>query len=147
MNLDVGIGVVEIGVERAVQQKVDVALQLVTNIARFRGLLADGQPLGLGTQHLILRDLAVAEQRFGDPQVFCEQSFAGLNDHGAAARSQPVEIADRHITLQSLRQGDSSKLVGFEQRSLCTQSGRQRRGIQGLTHADARVLLLHALLQ
>ena len=112
----------ELFFERAIAQEVDVAARLRLAVARFAKLLDDGQQLGARAQHLILRDLAVAEQAFAHAQVFFEQRDARLHDVDGLRRLEPVEIRDRHIALEPAREGDAAELRCFERRASVRES-------------------------
>ena len=65
--------VLERCVERPVEQEIEITARLRRERSPPRATAASLQQFGAGAQHLVLGDLAVAEQRFVDAQVFVEQ--------------------------------------------------------------------------
>ena len=100
---DVGgdLGILERGVERAIEQEVEIALRLRRAVLRVARLLHDLEQFRARAQHLVLRHLAVAEQRFVDAQVFVEQHDARVDDAARAHRGELREVADRDVALQT----------------------------------------------
>ena len=139
------VGGDQLVIERLIAQEVEVAARLGLAVARFAQLLHHREQLGAGAQHLVLRDLAVAEQGIVDAQVLFEQRDARLHDVDGLRGLQPVEIGDRHVALQPARERDAAELRGFEQRALRADRRGNRRRVQRLAQREARVLFALAL--
>ena len=135
-----GLGRFERGVEVAVQQEVEVAARLRLAVLRLAQLLVDGEQFCSRAQHLILGDLAVAEQRVVDPQVLGEQRAARVHDLDGLRGLQPAEVADGDVALQAAREREARIFAALEQRALAAHGGGDRRRIQRLAQRQARVL-------
>ena len=127
-------------IELTVQQEVQVAPCLGLAVLRFAQLLFDRQQFGTRTQDLVLRDLAVAEQRVVDAQVLDQQAAARRDDADRAGGLQPVEITDADVALQPARECKARELAGLEPRTLGAHRRRDRGCEQRLTQRQARVL-------
>ncbi len=113
----------------SIEQEVEIALRLSGEILVFALLLLDFQQLGLGSQHQVFGDLAVAEQRFVDAQILLQQRFAGGNDLDRAARLQPIHVSNGDVTTERASNRHSIEAARIQQRALSANRGRNRRRI------------------
>jgi hypothetical protein len=140
---DIGLhlGVLQRRLERPVQQEIEITLRLRREVLRIARLLFHLQQLGACAQHLVLGDLAVAEQRFVDAQVFLEQHHAGIDDALVAHRAQPAQVTDGDVALEPARQRLARILARAQQLALRAHRRGDRRRHQRHAQREARVLL------